>query len=197
MLDGQTVVDSRQAKIVRPENPPPRTYAFPPEDVDEAVPESARIEVDGHVAVQWDEMDHWYEEAEEVFVHPRDPNKRIDSLRSSRHVVIERDGQRLAESRRPVLLFEGGLPERYYLPHDDVDMSRLRPIKKTTQCPYKGEASYYAVRVGDEWIDGLAWVYHTPLREVEPIRGLVCFYNEKVETTVDGEPQETPSSPFG
>ena len=70
-------------------------------------------------------MDAWFEEDEEVFVHPRDPHKRIDALRSSRHVVVEIDGVAVADSVRPVLLFETGLPVRYYLPKTDVRMDLL------------------------------------------------------------------------
>jgi uncharacterized protein (DUF427 family) len=198
-LDGKTVADSKKAHLVRQKGTPaiPRTYAFPPDDIDlDAIPRSARREIDGHIAIDWDSMDHWYEEAEEVFVHPRDPHNRIDTLFSSRHVIIERDGERLAESRRPVLLFERDLPVRFYLPHDDINMSRLRTIDRTTKCPYKGEAYYYAVKAGGRDHEGLAWSYLTPLREVEPIRGLICFFNERVDIIVDGERQKRPKSPF-
>jgi uncharacterized protein (DUF427 family) len=191
-LDGEVVIDSRRARLVRQEFPPiPRTYAFPPEDVSDAVPQSARIAVDGLVAVRWEDMDHWYEESEEVSVHPRDPHKRIDTLQSSRHVVITLDGERLAETRRPVILIESypHLPIRYYIPHDDVDMTRVRAGGKITMCPYKGSADHYHVRIGGRWEENLAWSYRTPLREVEPIRGLLAFYNERVEVIVDGEPE--------
>jgi len=199
VLDGRVVADPRRAMTVRPPHPPPRTYAFPQEDVDdEAVPPGARVDVDGHVALQWDAMDHWFEESEEVFVHPRDPQKRIDVLRSGRHVVVERDGERLAESRRPVLLFEDvpALPVRYYLQPDDCDLTRLRRSESRSACPYKGFARYYDVRVGDAWIPDLAWTYPAPFREVDPIRGLVAFYNEKLDLIVDRERLERPKTPF-
>lgn len=198
MMDGRLVADSLAAKLVRsPDIPPPRTYAFPPEDVD-GVPEKATVQVDGHVALQWDEVDHWYEEDEEVFVHPRDPHKRIDVLQSSRQMVVELDGEVLAKSDRPVMLFEysDGLPVRYYMLHADVDMARLRPSDTMTECPYKGWASHYDVRVGDTWHKDLAWSYLSPLREVEPIRGLVCFYTEKVDLRIDGEAQQRPKTHF-
>lgn len=195
---GRVVADSRRARIVRPPRSPPRTYAFPPEDVDDALPAEARVEVDGHVAVQWDAVDHWFEESEEVFVHPRDPHKRIDVLRSRRHVVVELDGERLAESHRPVLLFEDvpSLPVRYYLQLDDCDLGRLRRSERRSACPYKGFARYFDVKVGDRWRDGLAWTYPAPFREVDPVRGLVSFWNERVDLVVDGERLERPESPF-
>jgi uncharacterized protein (DUF427 family) len=96
------------------------------------------------IAFYWDQMEAWYEEAEEVFVHPRDPYHRIDVRRSSRHVRISLDGQLLAESREPVALFESNLPTRWYLSRDDV-VARLEPSQTTTACPYKGVASYYSV----------------------------------------------------
>lgn len=196
VLDGQVVADSRDAKLVRRESGPPPTYAFPKDDVDGALPDRAAFDVDDHVAIRWDAVDHWYEEDEEVFIHPRDPTKRIDVLPSRRHVVVERDGERLAESRRPTLLFEGDLPVRYYLPHPDVELERLRPSDNVTGCPYKGWASYYDARVGGEWVEDLVWTYKSPFREVDPVRGLLCFYNEKVNLVVDGQPQDRPSSPF-
>lgn len=193
LLDGRTVVDSRQARMVRPPSGPPRTYAFPPDDVDDAVPDDARMQIGDHVAVRWSAMDHWYEEDEEVFIHPRDPDKRIDTLRSSRHVRVERDGEVLAESHRPTVLIESfpQLPVRYYLRHQDVDQTRLRPNDKVTGCPYKGWASYYDVKVGDQWHEDLVWTYLSPLREVEPIRGLLCFWNERTDIIVDGEPDKS------
>lgn len=198
-VEGRFVVDSKRAQLVRQgTDGKPCTYAVPPEDVVGDLPDEARVDVDGFVAVDWDAVDAWYEEAEEVGVHPRDPKMRIDVRASSRHVVVERDGVRLAESHRPVLLFEDvpKLPIRYYLSHDDVDLRLLEPGGKRTQCPYKGEASHHHVWVGDRRIDDLAWTYPTPLREVEPIRGLIAFYNERVDVTVDGERQERPRTPF-
>ncbi len=102
------------------------------------------------VAFYWNRMDAWFEEDEEVFVHPRDPYKRIDVLQSSRHVAVRIAGETVAETRRPVLLFETHLPTRYYIPKLDVRLEALRPSEMTTECPYKGVASYYSVEVGGE-----------------------------------------------
>lgn len=195
--DGKLVADSKEAHIVRPPEGPPLTYAFPPEAVKDA-PDGAKVAVDGMIALQWDEIDHWFEESEEVFVHPRDPDKRIDALHSSRHVVVEVDGEVLAESRRPVVLIEAFpyLPLRYYLPPDDVELTRLAGPGKKTACPYKGWAKHHHFRAGDKVHEDLAWMYRAPLREVEPIRGRYAFYNERVDLTIDGERLERPKTPF-
>ncbi|MGH8909894.1 MAG: DUF427 domain-containing protein, partial [Egibacteraceae bacterium] len=102
----------------------------------------------GHRAFCWERMDHWFEEDEEVFVHPRDPYTRIDVLSSSRHVRVLWGGEVLADSLRPRILFETGLPARYYLPAQDVRAGLLTPTPTLTRCPYKGLASYWSARVG-------------------------------------------------
>src|SRR5438874_177970 len=106
-------------------------------------PLSERVDIKGHVAFYWDKLDHWFEEDEEVFVHPRDPHHRVDACRSSRHVRVVIDGQTVAETSRPVLVFETGLPTRYYVPNLDVRMDLLRPTDTVTRCPYKGQARYW------------------------------------------------------
>jgi uncharacterized protein (DUF427 family) len=152
-------------------------------------PDLARIAIEEYVAFRWNEMDHWYEEDEEVFVHPRDPHKRIDIRDSSRHVRVEVDGVTVAETTRPTLLFETGLPVRYYMPREDVNMAYLEPTDHVTRCPYKGTASdYWTVRAGETEIENGVWSYPDPMRE--EIAGLLCFYNEKVDLYVDGELQE-------
>jgi uncharacterized protein (DUF427 family) len=150
-------------------------------------PTDRALPIAGHFAFAWDRMDAWMEEEEEVFVHPRDPYHRVDAIPSSRHVVVALDGERLAETRRPVMLFETGLPPRTYIPLDDVRRELLVDSDTHTRCPYKGVASYRSVRVGDRLHEDLAWCYPDPLPAVEPIRGLLCFYDERVERVVDGE----------
>jgi uncharacterized protein (DUF427 family) len=95
-------------------------------------------------------MDHWYEEDEEVFVHPRDPYHRVDILESSRHVKVRVNGEIVAQTQQPKILFETGLPPRYYIPPEDVREDVLIPSEKSTRCPYKGIASYWSVEVGGE-----------------------------------------------
>jgi uncharacterized protein (DUF427 family) len=153
-----------------------------------------RSELEGYVAFKWRAMDHWYEEEEEIFVHPRDPYKRVDILRSARHVRVEIDGVTVADTRRPTLLFETGLPTRYYLPPEDVRMDLLEPTSAHTQCPYKGEASYWTVTIGEEEYRNIVWSYPDPIPEAAKIEGLLSFFNEKVALYVDGELQERPQT---
>lgn len=150
----------------------------------------------GHLVFGWDAFDHWFEEDEEVFVHPRDPYKRVDILPSSRHVRIEVDGVTVADSHRPTLLLETSLPTRFYLPETDLRMDLLTPSTSVTHCPYKGRAEYWSVTAGGTAGIDLAWSYRAPVRESAPVAGLVAFYDEKVDTWVDGERRTRPASPF-
>ena len=148
------------------------------------------------IRLEWDAMDAWFEEDEEVFTHPRDPHTRVDILPSSRHVRVEVDGVTIAESTSPRLLFETGLPVRYYLPKTHVRMDLLVASDTVTHCPYKGEAETWSVRAGDAAHEDLAWSYRTPLPESQKIAGLVAFYNEKVDIYVDEVLQERPHTKF-
>jgi uncharacterized protein (DUF427 family) len=146
------------------------------------------------IAFYWDRIDRWLEEDEEIYVHPRDPYHRIDVLDSSRHVRISLDGELLAETTRPTALFESNLPPRWYLPREDV-MVELEPTDTVTRCGYKGQASYYAVRLANgETVRDLVWTYEDPLDETGRIKDLLCFFNERVDIEIDGEPQERPLS---
>jgi uncharacterized protein (DUF427 family) len=148
--------------------------------------------ISGYLAFYWRKMDHWYEEDEEIFVHPRDPYHRVDVLDSSRHVKVAVGGEIVAETDRPRILFETGLPPRYYIPEEDVRMELLVASDKTTQCPYKGIASYYSVEAGGGREEDLVWYYSEPIPETAKIKGLLAFFNEKVDLEVDGEEQERP-----
>ena len=148
------------------------------------------------IRIEWDAMDAWFEEDEEVFTHPRDPYTRVDILPSSRHLRVEVDGVTVAESASPRLLFETGLPVRYYLPKTHVRMDLLVPTNSVSHCPYKGQAEWWSVRAGENVREDLAWSYRTPLPESQKIAGLVAFYNEKVDIYVDGVRQERPHTKF-
>ena len=113
-------------------------------------PTDDRAALEGHLTFFWDMMDAWFEEDEQVFVHPRDPYTRVDTVHSSRHVRVEIDGVTLGETRRPMLLFETGLPTRYYIPKLDVRIDLLEPSEYVTSCPYKGVARHWSARVGDK-----------------------------------------------
>jgi uncharacterized protein (DUF427 family) len=159
-------------------------------------PEPARSVLRGYVAFKWNKMDHWYEEEEEVYVHPRDPYKRVDAMPSSRHVRVEVGGVIVADTTRPYLLFETGLPLRYYIPQEDVRMDLLEPTSARTRCPYKGESHYWTVNLGEEQHRNIVWGYPDPIPEIPKIKGLLCFYNEKVDIFVDGDLQVRPESPW-
>ncbi|MDX3660481.1 DUF427 domain-containing protein [Streptomyces sp. ID05-26A] len=141
-------------------------------------------------------MDEWLEEDEPIYVHPRDPYKRVDVLSSSRHVRVALDGVTLAASAQPRILFETSLPPRYYLPLSDVRFDLLRPSPTQSQCPYKGTATYWSVEVNGRVHDDLVWIYRSPLPESQKVAGMACFYSEKVDLYVDGELQEKPETPW-
>lgn len=155
--------------------------AFQPDDPDLA----------GHLTVDFSAFD-WREEDEPIVSHPHDPFKRIDILAASRHVRIEADGRLLAESSRPLLLFETGLPTRFYLPPADVVVA-MEPTDSVSDCAYKGRASYFSIPAGP---NDIAWTYHDPLREAAPIRDHIAFFNEQVDVIVDGERRQRPITPF-
>jgi uncharacterized protein (DUF427 family) len=148
------------------------------------------------VRVEWDAMDGWFEEDEEVFTHARDPHTRVDILASSRHVRVAVAGVTVAESSSPRLLFETGLPVRYYIPKTHVRMDLLVPSTTVSHCPYKGQAEYWSVQADGSLHADLAWSYRMPLPESQKVAGLVAFYNEKVDIYVDGELQERPRTHF-
>ncbi len=131
-------------------------------------------------------FDAWYEEDELNLAHPRDPFHRIDVLPGSRHIRIELDGHLLAESSRPVLLFETMLPARYYLPRDDI-RAQLTPSATRTYCAYKGQASYWSAAVGDRVIPDIAWAYQQPLHDAARARGLIAFFTERLDVILDSE----------
>jgi uncharacterized protein (DUF427 family) len=155
-------------------------------------PLPGREDIADYRAFYWNKMDAWYEEDEEIFKHPRDPYHRVDVVQSSRHITIEINGQTVADSRQPRMLFETGLPTRYYLPVEDVRMDLLEPTETSSVCPYKGTASYWRL-AGDTAGRDIAWAYQDPIPECPKIRGLISFFNERVDALyVDEEKQETP-----
>ena len=146
-----------------------------------------------HMAFYWNKINHWYEEDEEIFVHARDPFRRVDCLPSSRHVQVIVDGQTVADSRRAIFLFETGMPTRYYLPIADTRLDMLSTSRYLSRCPYKGIANYYHLTVNGKKHENIVWYYPNPVHESERIKGLVCFYNEFVDRIlVDGVEQPKP-----
>jgi uncharacterized protein (DUF427 family) len=155
--------------------------AFRPDDPD----------LTGYVTFDFSAFE-WHEEDEPIVAHPHDPFKRIDILASTRHIQLKWDDRLLAESSRPLLLFETLLPVRFYLPRADVVVD-LEPTDTVSFCAYKGRASYFSVPDGPA---DVAWTYHRPLREAEPVREYVAFFNERVDVIVDGQRRQRPTTPW-
>jgi len=156
-----------------------------------------RSDLEDYVAFYWDKMDAWFEEDDEVFVHPRDPYHRVDVLNSSRHVKIVVGGEVVAETHRPRLLFETSLPTRYYIPKLDVRLDLLTATNTSTRCPYKGKAAYWSVNVNGKEFTDIVWGYPAPIPECPKIENLLCFYDEKVDAAyVDGVLQPRPLTPW-
>jgi uncharacterized protein (DUF427 family) len=195
LANGSVVVDSERSVLVHETRRLPR-YAFPAEDVSiEAEPEP---EMDGYVNVPWAAAERWLEEDEELIGHPHDPFHRIETLRSSRAVRVRIGGEVVAESSRPRILFETALPPRYYLSRDDVRMDLLEPSPLLTVCAYKGQATYWDVVTSAGRVPAAAWSYEEPLHEAEPVRDLLCFFQERheIEIEVDGIVLELPETPW-
>ncbi len=160
-----------------------------PEPVEGAPP------LKGYATFYFNKMDAWYEENDQIFVHARDPYNRVDVVSSSRHIRVSLDGEVLAETTRAKLLFETGLSTRYYIPPEDVATDRLVRTDTTSECPYKGTASYYSVEGAGEEGKDLVWFYEQPRREGEDVQGYLCFFNERVDLEVDGAKLERPAPP--
>lgn len=140
-------------------------------------PESAWLK--GYAAAYFSAMDAWYDEEEQVAGHLRDPYHRVDVVRSARHVEVTAGGTVLAVSDRPLLLSETGLPNRFYLPLEDVRQDMLGGSETRTICPYKGTATYRSL---DETPD-VAWLYEDPLPPSAVLAGHICFDPAKVTLT--------------
>ncbi|MDV6013608.1 DUF427 domain-containing protein [Haloechinothrix sp. LS1_15] len=149
-------------------------------------PDSPVARLRDHLRFRWKAVDSWFEEDEEVYVHPRDPYVRIDILASSRRVRAELGGVVVAESTHPRLLFETGLPPCAYLSTTDVRLDLLEPSDTVTRCPYKGTASYHSIRIGDTLYPDVAWSYATPFAEAHTIAGMTAFHTGQVAVEMDG-----------
>jgi uncharacterized protein (DUF427 family) len=187
-LGGETVVDSKRVKLLyRPDHVLP-VWLFPEEDVRVgAIPPDAVSRHDDLLHVDFNALDEWLEEEEPQVGHPPDPHHRIDVRRTSRHVRVSIGGRKVAESRSAKALFETKLPVRWYLPREDIS-AELEPSDHRTTCAYKGHATHFDV-AGEK---AVAWTYEDPLHDGLPVKGLVAFYNERVDLEIDGEPQERP-----
>jgi uncharacterized protein (DUF427 family) len=158
--------------------------------------EPADADFDGYVIVDFDAFDEWREEDEVLVGHARDPFKTVDTRHSARRVTVDIAGVTVADSTSSVMLFETYLPTRYYLPREDVRMDLLTPSPSTSVCAYKGRARYWSARVGDTDVPNVAWSYEVPDNYATAVKDLICFYNERVDISVDGERMARPRSPW-
>ncbi|CAA9340439.1 MAG: hypothetical protein AVDCRST_MAG29-1447 [uncultured Nocardioidaceae bacterium] len=195
-LDGPSVLDPRtpfavhtcpgQSLSIRTGSTELAGAAFAPQDPDLAA----------YVVLDWGAFDQWYEEADPVMGHPRDPFDRIDCLRSTRHIVVSVDGTTLADSARPTVLFETPLPKRYYVPREDVRMDLLQPSRTRSVCAYKGLASYLSADVNGHRVADIAWTYPDPMHDALPVRDMVAFFSERTDLVVDGVEVPRPVTPW-
>jgi uncharacterized protein (DUF427 family) len=193
---GEVVVDSVNVQMLYEQHHLP-VWCFRPVDVRLDVIGSGAWIYDrglakGLAGVRWDAVDRWLEEEEEVIVHPRDPYHRLELRDTSRHVEVALAGVTLAVSRAPLVLFETSLPPRWYFAPEEIAAELFENPDVRTGCAYKGWASYFDVRVADCAEPAIAWHYDDPLDGMERIRQRICFFNERVELTVDGELQGQP-----
>jgi uncharacterized protein (DUF427 family) len=147
------------------------------------------------VVLDFGALEAWYEEDKRNVAHPRDPFHRIDVPSSSRPVRLELDGTVLAESSRPVLLFETMLPARYYLPREDI-MAELVRSGTRTYCACNGQASYWSATAGGHVLPDIAWTYEEPLHDAARVRGLIAFFGERLDVVLDGERLNRPLTPW-
>ncbi|TCO18169.1 uncharacterized protein (DUF427 family) [Kribbella steppae] len=140
-----------------------------------------------YVVLDFRAFDGWFGEDERLVSHPRDPYHRVDARQSSRTVRLELDGAVVAESSRPVFVFETGLPIRFYLPREDV-RAELTPTDRRTTCAYKGHASYFSI----PGQNNVAWTYLEPADGVTQLAGLIAFFDDRLDVFIDGDRREHP-----
>lgn len=148
------------------------------------------------VVLDFDAFDTWWAEDEVLAGHPHDPFKRIDVLRSSRHVEVSLNGKVLASTGRALMLLETHLPVRYYIPPRDVSLELLEETSTRSTCAYKGVATYLSTRDRDEAGRDIAWFYPDPLDDAQRVPDHVCFWAERTDLSVDGEHIGRPVTPW-
>jgi uncharacterized protein (DUF427 family) len=182
------VIDSERALLVhRPDRWP--TYAFPSGDVG-GVPTEPEGEAPGYVSVEWDAVDMWFEEDEQVFGHPRNPYHRVDCLRSRRRLQVEAGGVRLVDSEEAIAVYETALEPRLYVDRRFVRMDLLVQSTTHTYCPYKGRATYWSAHIGQVDLNDIAWSYEEPLLEVAALTHLLSFDETRVTVIHNLPPAE-------
>ena len=139
-------------------------------------------ELRGRIAFAWRAMDAFYEEDERILGHAADSYHRIDIRQSSRNLVVRHQDRVIADTKRPLVLYESGFAPRWYVLRADIDESALTFVEHQTFCPYKGLCSYYDI--GDARL--AAWSYREAYSEVGRISGLVSFEPDIVSVQLDG-----------
>jgi uncharacterized protein (DUF427 family) len=139
-------------------------------------------ELKGRVAFAWRAMDAFYEEDERIAGHAADPYHRIDIRQASRHLIVRHGDRVIADTTRPLALYESGFAPRWYVPRADVDQAALTAAEGQTFCPYKGVCSYYDIAGARR----AAWSYPDAWPEVRRVSGLISFEPDKVEVYLDG-----------
>ena len=187
LADGRAVVDSERALLVhRPGGAP--VWVFPPSDVDgvDALPVP---EAPGHVEVPWDAVAHWYQEQDVVRLHAPNPYHRVEYLQGTgRHLRVTIGELVLCDTDDTVAVYETALEPRLYVPRSHVRMDLLVPSPTVTHCPYKGDATHWTAVVDGEELADVAWSYEDPFVEAGAIRGLLSFYDHKVDVVHDLPP---------
>lgn len=181
--DGRVLIESESVVLVhRPGSPP--EFAFPAMDVC-GVPATPLPEVEGYVTVPWTSVESWFDEDEEILLHPRNPYHRVDYLRTSRRLRVEVDGVVLVDTHETIGAYETALEPRLYVARNQLSGDVLAASDKTTYCPYKGVASYWDATLDGRTVGNVAWSYEDPRPESEAIRGLLSFDDAVVSVRAD------------
>ena len=108
---------------------------------------------------------------------------------SEKRVRAMFNGKIIADSDMVLVLSETRHAPTYYFPKKDVHMDALIPSERHTHCPFKGNASYWSVQVGNELADNIVWGYEQPYKEAEEIEGYIAFYLDKMEAWYEDDVQ--------
>jgi uncharacterized protein (DUF427 family) len=180
---GRTVADSRAALLVLRDGAPP-AYAFPESDIQrEALPDAAWLALEGaggYAQIDNAHVETFLEEDEPVTRHPRNLYHRVDALASSRQVRVTLAGEMLAESNRPLAVFETDEPTRFYFAQADVRRDLLEPSATVTTSPYMGSAVWFSARIAGELHPDVAWTYRFTIPQLPRIAGLLAFRDDLV-----------------
>jgi uncharacterized protein (DUF427 family) len=186
--DGVGVVDSERVLLVHRAGHPP-AYAIPADDVD-GVPAEPEPDAPGYVTVAWDAVDAWFEEDERLFGHTRNPYHRVDCLRSGRRLWVTAAGTVLVDTTDTLAVFETALDPRLYVDPRHVRTDLLEQSATTSYCPYKGTATYWSARIGDELFEDIAWSYEDPLPESTQLGHFLSFYDTQVDVMAELPPAD-------